>query len=184
MPSSITARREYTLGTLSESEVDPDPIRQFASWFAEAERAGLDEPYVMALATASADGRPTARVVLLRGVDARGFLLGGGIARELGVGVLAVRKAGKLPPPVRTCEYSLEYGSASIEIPGDSIALEGRRVFVVDDVLATGGTLAATVQLLEEAGADVVAVSVVTEIEALAGRARLAKHPLTSIVRI
>lgn len=73
VPSSITARREYALGMLSESEVDPDPIRQFASWFAEAERAGLDEPYVMALATASAEGRPSARVVLLRGADARGF---------------------------------------------------------------------------------------------------------------
>lgn len=134
---------------------------------------------VIAALAAAADGAQ-----LVAGVDARGFLLGGGIARELGVGVLAVRKAGKLPPPVRTCEYSLEYGSASIEIPDDSIELEGRRVFVVDDVLATGGTLSATVQLLEEAGADVVGVSVVTEIEALAGRARLGKHPLTSIVRI
>ncbi|QDV37912.1 pyridoxamine 5'-phosphate oxidase [Tautonia plasticadhaerens] len=70
---SITARREYGLGSLSEHEVDPDPIRQFSSWFAEAERAGLDEPYAMTLATASAGGRPSARVVLLRGVDGRGF---------------------------------------------------------------------------------------------------------------
>lgn len=134
---------------------------------------------VIAALAATADGAD-----LVAGVDARGFLLGGGVARELGVGMLAVRKAGKLPPPVRTCEYSLEYGTGSIEIPGDSVALAGRRVFVVDDVLATGGTLAATVQLLAQAGADVVAVSVVTEIEVLAGRARLANHPLTSIVRI
>ncbi len=70
---SITARREYRLGSLTEAEVDPDPIRQFALWFADAERAGLDEPYAMALATVSAEGRPSARIVLLRGVDARGF---------------------------------------------------------------------------------------------------------------
>lgn len=70
---SITARREYELGSLSEDKVDPDPIRQFSSWFAEAERAGLDEPYAMTLATASAEGRPSARVVLLRGVDGQGF---------------------------------------------------------------------------------------------------------------
>ncbi|WP_169974274.1 pyridoxamine 5'-phosphate oxidase [Tautonia rosea] len=70
---SITTRREYHLGSLNEAEVDPDPIRQFTSWFADAERAGLDEPYAMALATVSAEGRPSARIVLLRGVDARGF---------------------------------------------------------------------------------------------------------------
>ena len=71
--SSINSRREYTLGSLDESTVDPDPVRQFASWFSEAERAGLDEPYAMTLATASVDRRPSARVVLLRGFDGRGF---------------------------------------------------------------------------------------------------------------
>ena len=71
--SSINTRREYTLGSLDEGNVDPDPIRQFASWFDEAQRAGLDEPYAMTLATASVDRRPSARVVLLRGFDARGF---------------------------------------------------------------------------------------------------------------
>jgi pyridoxamine 5'-phosphate oxidase len=70
---SISARREYRLGSLTEAEVDPDPIRQFAAWFGDAERAGLDEPYAMTLATVSAEGRPSARIVLLRGVDARGF---------------------------------------------------------------------------------------------------------------
>jgi pyridoxamine 5'-phosphate oxidase len=70
---SITARREYQLGSLSEHEVDPDPIRQFVSWFADAERAELDEPYAMTLATSSSEGRPSARVVLLRGVDRLGF---------------------------------------------------------------------------------------------------------------
>ena len=71
--STINNRREYTLGSLDEANVDPDPIRQFASWFDEAGRAALDEPYAMTLATASVDRRPSARVVLLRGYDARGF---------------------------------------------------------------------------------------------------------------
>lgn len=150
--------------------------------FADLTPVFADGPAFGAVITALAATASGAELVA--GVDARGFLLGGGVARELGVGVLAVRKAGKLPPPVHTCEYSLEYGTASIEIPGDSIRLDGRRVFVVDDVLATGGTLDATVRLLEDAGAEVVSVAVVTEIEALAGRARLAKHPLTAIVRI
>ncbi|MFZ2530288.1 MAG: adenine phosphoribosyltransferase [Rhodococcus sp. (in: high G+C Gram-positive bacteria)] len=150
--------------------------------FADLTPVFADGPAFGAVITALAATASGAELVA--GVDARGFLLGGGVARELGVGVLAVRKAGKLPPPVHTCEYSLEYGTASIEIPGDSIRLDGRRVFVVDDVLATGGTLAATVRLLEDAGAEVVSVAVVTEIEALAGRARLAKYPLTAIVRI
>ncbi|RUL89239.1 pyridoxamine 5'-phosphate oxidase [Tautonia sociabilis] len=70
---SISSRREYTLGSLLEEEVDRDPIRQFASWFSDAERAGLADPHAMALATCSPEGRPSARVVLLRGVDARGF---------------------------------------------------------------------------------------------------------------
>ncbi|MEE2032722.1 adenine phosphoribosyltransferase [Rhodococcus chondri] len=150
--------------------------------FADLTPVFADGPTFAAVVAALAAAAPDAELVA--GVDARGFLLGGGLARNLGVGVLAVRKAGKLPPPVQTVEYALEYGTAAIEIPADSETLRGRRVLVVDDVLATGGTLAATVQLLEQAGAEVVAVAVVTEIEALGGRARLEKHPLTAIVQI
>lgn len=120
---------------------------------------------------------------MVAGVDARGFLLGGAMAMVLDTGVLAVRKAGKLPPPVRTREYALEYGTASLEI-ADSVELHGRRVVVVDDVLATGGTLAATADLLTAAGAEVVGAAVVLEIEALGGRARLGNYPLTSLVRV
>lgn len=126
-----------------------------------------------------AAGRDAGEVTvdLVAGLDARGFLLGSGVALRLGVGVLAVRKAGKLPPPVLREEYTLEYGSAALEIPAEGIDLQGRRVLVVDDVLATGGTVSGAVALLRRAGAEVHRVSVVLELEAPGGRSRLAEMP-------
>lgn len=125
-----------------------------------------------------------AGVDLIAGVDARGFLLGGAIAHRLGVGVLAIRKAGKLPPPVHRCSYELEYGTATLEIPAQGIVLAGRRVAVIDDVLATGGTLAASHTLLTGAGADVTAAAVVLELAALGGRARLDPLPVHSVQQV
>ncbi|MFC3963020.1 adenine phosphoribosyltransferase [Nocardia jiangsuensis] len=121
---------------------------------------------------------------LIAGVDARGFLLGAGVAASLGTGVLAVRKGGKLPPPVVSREYTLEYGTAALEIPADGVRLRGRRVLLLDDVLATGGTLAAAAELFAEAGAEVVAAAVVLEIGFLAGRARQGDYPVTAIVTV
>ncbi|WP_067545654.1 adenine phosphoribosyltransferase [Nocardia crassostreae] len=121
---------------------------------------------------------------LVAGVDARGFLLGAGVAAVLGTGVIAVRKAGKLPPPVISREYTLEYGSAALEIPADGIDLAGRRVLLLDDVLATGGTLAAAAELFKAAGAEVVAAAVVLELSFLGGRDRQGDYPLTSIVKL
>lgn len=118
---------------------------------------------------------------LIAGIDARGFLLGAAVAIRLGVGVLAVRKAGKLPPPVHAQTYKLEYGTASLEIPADGVELSGRRVAIVDDVLATGGTLAATARLLTTAGADVISAGVVLELSDLGGRAAVAPLPLTAL---
>ena len=115
---------------------------------------------------------------LIAGVDARGFLLGGAVAHRLGIGVLAVRKGGKLPPPVHSRTYSLEYGTATLEIPAGAIELAGRRVAIIDDVLATGGTVAATRDLLTTVGAQVTAAAVVLEWAALGGRDRIA--PLTA----
>ena len=118
---------------------------------------------------------------LVAGVDARGFLLGGAVAIKLGIGVLAVRKGGKLPPPVFSETYELEYGTATLEIPAEGIEIAGRSVVVIDDVLATGGTLAATVALLRNSGANVTGAAVVLELAALKGRDVLKPLPVTSL---
>ncbi len=118
---------------------------------------------------------------MIGGLDARGFLLGAAVAYELGLGVLAIRKQGKLPPPVHTQEYALEYGTAALEIPTDGAHMEGRRVVLVDDVLATGGTLVAARRLIESCGAEMVGNVVVLEVEGLGGRERLQGAPLVVI---
>ncbi|SFP38774.1 adenine phosphoribosyltransferase [Geodermatophilus dictyosporus] len=114
------------------------------------------------------------------GVEARGFLLAAAVALHAGVGVVPVRKAGKLPRERVSADYSLEYGTASIEMHTDSLRA-GQRVLLVDDVLATGGTLGAALALVEELGAVVTAVSVVIELTELGGRARLAPHAVHSL---
>lgn len=121
-------------------------------------------------------------VDLIAGVDARGFLLGAAVALRMGTGVLAVRKGGKLPPPVHTVRYELEYGSATLEVPADGVDLTGRSVLVIDDVLATGGTLAAAAQLLGNAGARVAGAAVVLELTALNGRAAVQPLQVTSLI--
>ncbi|CCI83207.1 adenine phosphoribosyltransferase [Corynebacterium otitidis] len=107
---------------------------------------------------------------LIGGLDARGFLLGSAVAYELGIGVLAIRKAGKLPPPVIREDYELEYGTASLEVLAEGLDLEGRRVVLIDDVLATGGTLAAASRLVEKTGAINAGKIVVLEVDGLGGR--------------
>ncbi|OFJ52880.1 adenine phosphoribosyltransferase [Mycolicibacterium grossiae] len=118
---------------------------------------------------------------LVAGIDARGFLLGAAVATRLGTGVLAVRKGGKLPPPVLSETYDLEYGSATLEIPADGIVLTGRRVLIIDDVLATGGTVRAATELLRRAGAEVIGAAVVLELSALDGRGLVGALPVTSL---
>ncbi|KAA1376147.1 adenine phosphoribosyltransferase [Aeromicrobium fastidiosum] len=106
------------------------------------------------------------------GIEARGFLFGPSIALRLGVGFVPVRKAGKLPSESLSTSYDLEYGSATMEMHVDAVTA-GSRVLVVDDVLATGGTLLAAADLVSQAGATVAGNLVLIELLALGGRARL-----------
>lgn len=115
-------------------------------------------------------------------IEARGYIFGAPIATALGTGFVPIRKVGKLPWKTHRAEYALEYGSAIIEIHQDAF-LEGHRVLIVDDVLATGGTLAATIRLVEQAGAKVAGMAVLLEIAALGGRKNLAGYDLHALIQ-
>ncbi len=118
---------------------------------------------------------------VVAGIEARGFLVAAPLAYAAGVGVVPIRKAGKLPGKTVAMSYALEYGAATIEVLADAVA-PGQRVLVVDDVLATGGTLAAALGLLGDMGAEVVGVSVILELAGLGGRERLAGWPLRAVL--
>ena len=123
------------------------------------------------------------QVDVIAGVEARGFLLAAAAAYSVGLGVLVVRKPGKLPREVISESYNLEYGTATLEVqPADFPA--GTRVLIVDDVLATGGTLAASARLVESAGWVVAGVSVVLELGDLSGRAALPGYDVRTLVTV
>ncbi len=122
-----------------------------------------------------------ADVDLVVGIEARGFVFATPMALELGCGFVPVRKLGKLPAATLRRAYALEYGETALEIHADAIT-PGQRVLVVDDVLATGGTLAATGQVLKELGAVVVGISVLAELGFLSGRSLLAGYKLESAI--
>jgi adenine phosphoribosyltransferase len=130
-----------------------------------------DGPAFAAVTEALA-ARFAGRVDAVAGIEARGFILAAPVATRLGVGMIAVRKATKLPPPVLAEAYALEYGTATLELNPNGVS-DGARVLVIDDVLATGGTAAAACRLLERAGARVEGVAVLIELTALGGRAVL-----------
>lgn len=115
------------------------------------------------------------------GIEARGFPYAAALAYHLGAGFVALRKPGKLPGAVHAQAYDLEYGSTSLEVHQDALG-PGRRAVIVDDVLATGGTAAAAVDLVRRTGADVVAVAVILQIEALEGTKRLPGVPVVSLL--
>ena len=106
------------------------------------------------------------------GIEARGFILGGAIAHELGVGFIPIRKKGKLPAKTIGQEYSLEYGVDMIEIHADAIET-GNRILLVDDLIATGGTALAAAELIHRSGGEVIATAFVIDLPDLKGRARL-----------
>jgi adenine phosphoribosyltransferase len=120
---------------------------------------------------------------VVAGVEARGFLVAATVAIAAGTGVVPVRKAGKLPWTTITAAYQLEYGEATIEVHSDAF-VEHRRVLLVDDVLATGGTLAAAADLVRRAGGRLAGASVVLELAALRGRDRLGDLDVHTILRV
>ncbi len=122
-----------------------------------------------------------AKIDVVVGIEARGYMLGAPVAYVLGAGFVPVRKPGKLPGEKFTEEYALEYGTNSIEIHADAVT-RGKRVLVIDDLLATGGTLAATLRLLERLDATVAGVAVLIELAALGGRAALPGIDVTSFI--
>ena len=116
------------------------------------------------------------------GIEARGFVMGAAMAYKLGVGVLLVRKAGKLPYKTVSASYDLEYGKDRLEIHEDAIR-PGMKVIVADDVLATGGTVAAVVDLLTRLGADIVECCFLAELTELAGRKKLKGRKIFSLIK-
>jgi adenine phosphoribosyltransferase len=121
-------------------------------------------------------------VDLVVGAESRGFIFGTAIAQALSCGFVPVRKPGKLPAARRSCTYDLEYGQDTLEIHVDAIA-EGHRVLMVDDLLATGGTMSACCELVSELGATIVGISVLIELEFLSGRRRLTPHDVAAVLR-
>ncbi len=139
---------------------------------ARAFRAILDE------LAARYRGRKIDKIV---GIESRGFILGGPLADRLKTGFVPVRKPGKLPADSFEVKYNLEYGSNSLAIHRDAVQM-GERVLVVDDLLATGGTAAATVHLLRQLGADIVGLAFLVELTALKGRDKLDGCPVHSLI--
>ncbi|MBI2245312.1 MAG: adenine phosphoribosyltransferase [Nocardioides sp.] len=147
-----------------------------------ADHAAL-EAVVAALAAPGRDqtGAPVVDKVL--GMESRGFILGAPVALALGVGFVPVRKAGKLPRATYAVSYALEYGEATLEVHQDALE-PGDRVLLVDDVLATGGTARATIDLVEKCGASVHAVAILMELGFLPGREALGTVPLTTLLTV
>lgn len=148
---------------------DITPLLQHGPAFAQAIRT---------LAARHADTRPDAVVA----IESRGLIIGSALAYELGIGVVPVRKQGKLPHKTYQASYTLEYGQDTLEIHQDALA-RGARVLLVDDLLATGGTMEATIQLIEQCGGSIVELAFLIELTALKGRRRLGSHPVISLIQ-
>lgn len=125
----------------------------------------------------------SAGVKLVAGMEARGFIFGALAAEKLGAGFVPLRKAGKLPAAVEQVRYSLEYGTATLEVQREAVK-PGGCVLIVDDVLATGGTAAAAASLLERVGARIAGFGFVLELSALHGRQKLNGHLLHSVLEL
>ena len=122
------------------------------------------------------------KIDIVVGMESRGFIFSAPMAYELGAGLVPVRKLGKLPAETLSVEYALEYGSNTLEIHRDSIE-PGQRVLIVDDLLATGGTVQGTIELVERLKGEVAGLAFLVELDFLHGRERLTGHHVTSVIR-
>ena len=122
------------------------------------------------------------KIDVVVGIESRGFILGGAVADRLGSGFVPVRKLGKLPSQTIRASYALEYGTDSLEIHKDGVE-SGQHVLIVDDLLATGGTARATVDLVKQLGGEVEGVAFLIELVALGGRSRLASEKVTAVLQ-
>lgn len=120
-------------------------------------------------------------ITAVAGMEARGFIFGALVAWQLGVSFVPLRKPGKLPYDVKSIQYDLEYGSATLEVHTDAVQ-DGDRILIVDDLLATGGTALASCELLESLGAKVAACAFMVELDALGGRERLGQRDIHSLL--
>jgi adenine phosphoribosyltransferase len=141
----------------------------------------LDPAALRAAVEAVAAPFRDARVDRVLGIESRGFLLGPAVALHLGAGFGLVRKGGKLPWNTHRVDYTLEYGSDAVEMHTDAVE-PGQRVLVVDDLIATGGTAAAAVELVRRAGGTCVGASFLIELSALGGRAQLDGVPVHAVI--
>jgi len=118
---------------------------------------------------------------IIVGIDARGFILSAAMAYKLGTGLTLIRKKGKLPPTTISQEYTLEYATNTIEMKDDAIQ-KGQKVLIVDDVLATGGTMEATCKIVEKLGGEIIGISFLIELDFLKGREKLKNYKVESLI--
>ena len=171
-------RDTHTLRRLIRSIPDfPKPGIVFRDITTLLQDAGALRRTVRQMADAFRDDR----VDLVAAVESRGFIFGAAVAVELGAGFVPIRKPGKLPAETTSETYELEYGTDTIEIHTDAVR-PGQRVLMVDDLLATGGTMAAACRLVETLGGAIVGIAFLIELEFLNGRSRLGDHRIVSLV--
>lgn len=140
-----------------------------------------DGPALQTVVQAFADRYRDLGITHVAGIESRGFILGTPLAYALGVGIVLVRKPGKLPRQTHSAAYALEYGEDTVHIHCDALGAQDR-VVIIDDLMATGGTAGAAAQLVQKCGASVVEIGVLIELEALNGRARLPGHRVHSLL--
>lgn len=142
---------------------------------------GNGPAFAQAVSELAAFGRKVGTEIVV-GPDARGFIVGSAVAHALGVGFVPVRKPGKLPRETIQYDYDLEYGKNTLCMHKDALRA-GQKVLVIDDLLATGGTVEATVKLVQAAGARVAGLGFLIELEDLGGRARLSGFPVEALIK-